>query len=57
MFFWPRRAYADARYSEHYEITKEQVEWPGGCLERLRSLTDQICQERLAHLAEAAGTS
>ena len=50
-----KRAYVEARYSEHYEITEEQLKWLGACVEHLRSLTDQICRDRLAHLAEAAG--
>ena len=52
-----REAYVKARYSEHYEITNEQLEWLGGCAERLRALTNEICNERLASLAKAAEKS
>ena len=42
-----KSAYIDARYSEHYEITKEELEW---CAERvilLQQLTEKLCQEKI----------
>lgn len=43
-----RRAYVDARYSPHYEITPEELEWLGSRIEILRDIVRQICSERLA---------
>jgi len=39
-----KRAYVEARYSEHYKITMEELEWLGGRIERLRSVVEQACQ-------------
>jgi predicted nucleotidyltransferase/HEPN domain-containing protein len=43
-----RRAYVDARYSPHYTITPEELEWIGERIELLQSLAREICEERLA---------
>ncbi|HEU4959083.1 MAG TPA: hypothetical protein VFT56_01635 [Sphingomonas sp.] len=43
-----RRAYVDARYSPHYKITPEELEWIGQRIDLLQSLAKQICEERLA---------
>jgi len=43
-----RRAYVDARYSPHYSITPEELEWIGERIELLQSLVREICEERLA---------
>jgi predicted nucleotidyltransferase/HEPN domain-containing protein len=43
-----RRAYVDARYSPHYTITPEELEWIGERIELLQSLVREICEERLA---------
>ncbi|MGY4398800.1 putative nucleotidyltransferase/HEPN domain-containing protein [Sphingomonas sp. UYAg733] len=43
-----RRAYVDARYSPHYKITPEELEWIGERIDVLQSLVREICQERLA---------
>jgi HEPN domain-containing protein len=43
-----RRAYVDARYSPHYKITPEELEWIGERIELLQALVHQICKERLA---------
>jgi predicted nucleotidyltransferase/HEPN domain-containing protein len=43
-----RRAYVDARYSPHYQITPEELEWIGERIELLQSHVRQICEERLA---------
>jgi len=32
-----KRAYVDARYSEHFEITKDQLEWLRGCVGELET--------------------
>lgn len=43
-----KRAYVDARYSEHYEITAEQLDWLIVRVEMLQRLTKTLCQERIA---------
>ncbi|MEO5867590.1 MAG: nucleotidyltransferase and HEPN domain-containing protein [Sphingomonas sp.] len=43
-----RRAYVEARYSEHYKITPEELEWIGQRIDVLQSLVREICEERLA---------
>lgn len=43
-----RRAYVDARYSPHYKITAEELDWLVEHVERLRVAVDLICRERLA---------
>jgi uncharacterized protein len=43
-----RRAYVDARYSKHYEITEEELAWLGERVAVLRDLVRTMCEERLA---------
>jgi predicted nucleotidyltransferase/HEPN domain-containing protein len=50
-----RRAYNDARYSEHFEITKEALDWLGARVEHLQELIEAACWKRLATLAKEAG--
>jgi predicted nucleotidyltransferase/HEPN domain-containing protein len=49
-----REAYVKARYSRHYRITDEQLEWLSGRVKLLQAIVREICQERIATLAEAA---
>lgn len=42
-----RRAYVDARYSPHYRITAQELEWIGERIERLQQLVRLICEKRL----------
>ncbi|MEI8635127.1 HEPN domain-containing protein [Vibrio sp. PP-XX7] len=42
-----QRAYIDARYSEHYEITEEELEYLQGEVEKLKTLTERVCQARV----------
>ena len=49
-----KRAYIEARYSPHYEITAEDLEWLGEQAEDLQRLADTVCKERLAELADIA---
>jgi hypothetical protein len=42
-----RRAYVDARYSPHYKITPQELEWLGERIDLLQSLVRQICQKQL----------
>ena len=45
-----RAAYVKARYSRHYQITAEELDWIAGRVEILRSLVRDICEARLAVL-------
>lgn len=42
-----RKAYIDARYNPKYNITKKELEYLGGRVKRLRSLTKDVCKERI----------
>ncbi|MCO6180926.1 nucleotidyltransferase and HEPN domain-containing protein [Ciceribacter sp. RN22] len=48
-------AYVKARYSKHFEITEEALEWLLERTEHLHRLVEAICRERLAELERAAG--
>ena len=41
------RAYVDARYSPHYEITEEELRWLIERIQVLQNLVEQICREKL----------
>lgn len=43
-----RQAYVNARYSPHYEISDEELNWLGERVAVLQSLVEQVCQVRLA---------
>lgn len=45
-----KRAYIDARYSEHYEITSEELNWLSSEAEKLHSAVKSICDAHIAHL-------
>jgi HEPN domain-containing protein len=49
-----REAYVKARYSRHYRISAEQLEWLSGRVKLLQSIVRSICEQRIADLAEAA---
>lgn len=49
-----REAYVKARYSRHYRISDEQLDWLSGRIEVLRHVVREACEERIAALAEAA---
>ncbi|MDW6092428.1 HEPN domain-containing protein [Vibrio rhizosphaerae] len=42
-----QRAYIEARYSEHYEITVEELEYLQGEVQKLRELLEWVCLERV----------
>ncbi|MEI8634167.1 hypothetical protein P4S72_23250 [Vibrio sp. PP-XX7] len=42
-----QRAYIDARYSEHYEITVEELDYLQLQVEKLKVLTERVCQARV----------
>ncbi|ODC05387.1 hypothetical protein BFW38_11225 [Terasakiispira papahanaumokuakeensis] len=45
-----QRAYIEARYSEHYEITEEELHYLAGEVQRLQELTDRVCRERIGEV-------
>jgi uncharacterized protein len=49
-----KRAYVDARYSEHYAITAEELVWLGERAEHLRTLVETRSREKIGQLR--AGT-
>ncbi|HZF43675.1 MAG TPA: HEPN domain-containing protein [Sphingomonadaceae bacterium] len=49
-----REAYVKARYSRHYRITDEQLEWLSGRVALLQGIVRSVCEERIADLAKAA---
>ncbi len=49
-----RAAYVKARYSRHYRITAEELEWLGARIDRLQGLFRLLCEERIEALAAAA---
>lgn len=50
-----RDAYVKARYSKHYTITAEELEWLASRVEELGSVVHLICSERIAELKRTAG--
>lgn len=50
-----KRANIDARYSEEYKITEEELQWLGIRVEALQSLVEEVCTERLEKLAKEVG--
>ena len=44
-----RQAYVNARYSPHYQINAEELDWIAERVEVLQSLVKTICDERLGH--------
>jgi predicted nucleotidyltransferase/HEPN domain-containing protein len=49
-----REAYVKARYSRHYRISDDQLAWLSSRVELLQLIVRQVCEERIATLAEAA---
>lgn len=43
-----KKAYVDARYKAEYKISKEDLEYLSERVKLLRSLTEQICKEKIA---------
>ena len=48
-------AYVKARYSKHFEITKEALQWIAGQTAKLHVLVETACEEHLAGLRKDAG--
>ncbi len=50
-----KEAYVKARYSKHFRITEDELQWLGGCVEELGRAVHAICSERIAELEARAG--
>ncbi|WP_350173583.1 HEPN domain-containing protein [Hyphomonas sp.] len=51
-----KRAYVDARYSEHYAVTAEELVWLGERAEILRTLVETRSREKIGQLRAGAPT-
>lgn len=49
-----KRAYVEARYSKHYTITKEELEWLEGQVTKLIGLVDEACLNHLDKMQPSA---
>ena len=45
-----KRAYIDSRYSKHYKITQEELEWLASEVERLKIATQSVCNTHIKPL-------
>ncbi len=52
MFEKLKEAYVKARYSKHYRISKEELDWLGEHIEELGRIVHSVCSERLAMLQD-----
>ncbi len=43
-----KNAYIEARYSEHYIITEEELNYLAERVKRLQALTEEVCQKKIA---------
>ena len=50
-----RRAYTDGRYSPHFDITEEALDWLSERIGQLQKLIEAACRQRLDTLAKDAG--
>ncbi|MGX8273994.1 hypothetical protein ACWQV9_15035 [Brevundimonas diminuta] len=48
-----KRAYVEARYSDQYDVSAEDLHWLTERVKRLRDLVDQTCGERIKALKAA----
>jgi uncharacterized protein len=46
-----QRAYIDARYSEHYEITVEELDYLQGEVAKLKGLVEEVCRRKCGGLS------
>ena len=49
-----KEAYVKARYSKHYRITKDELEWLGEQVDELGRVVHEVCSERLEKLKAEA---
>ena len=48
-----KEAYVKARYSKHYRITKDELEWLGAQVEELGRVDHAVCSDRIEVLQKA----
>lgn len=53
MFQKLKEAYTKARYSKHYRISEEELDWLGERVEELGRTVHTICSERIAFLSKS----
>ena len=49
-----KEAYIKARYSKHYAITADELEWLGARVQHLAGIVETICRDRIAELETTA---
>ena len=49
-----RAAYVKARYSRHYKITREELEWLASRIEILRKIVKETCEAHIAELEKGS---
>ncbi|MGN6849674.1 MAG: HEPN domain-containing protein, partial [Sphingomicrobium sp.] len=54
MFEKLKEAYVKARYSKHYRISSEELDWLGERVEELGRVVQTICMERIESLERSA---
>ncbi len=54
MFEKLKEAYVKARYSRHYRVSEEELNWLGEQVEELGRVVHTICTERIAQLETTA---
>ncbi|MGH1487646.1 MAG: HEPN domain-containing protein [Cellvibrionaceae bacterium] len=42
-----KKAYIEARYSEHYSISEEELNWLAGEVEKLQKAVERLCKEKI----------
>jgi predicted nucleotidyltransferase/HEPN domain-containing protein len=47
-----KNAYVDARYSEHYKISQEELAWLAERVRLLKKITEMLCQEKIESFEE-----
>ena len=49
-----KEAYIKARYSKHYRVSDEELEWLGARVEVLAEIVKTLCSERISQLEGTA---
>lgn len=57
MFQKLKEAYTKARYSKHYRINEEELNWLGARVEELGRVVHQVCTAKIAELEQAAASN
>lgn len=56
MFQKLKEAYTKARYSKHYKINEEELNWLGARVEELGRAVHQVCTDKIAELEKAVSS-